>query len=101
MNHENERKLGDTCWFEYHCNESHKSEHAQVWYRSHQKVVILKLQDCDGIGIFSQKERFEEAIQLIYQVRWSDGFIHDVFEDELLDSNTEFCRPQPPIKNLI
>jgi hypothetical protein len=94
---ENLRKPQSKCWFEYHGNESHTSEHAQIWYRSHQKVTILKLQPNDGEDIITQLERFALGHQLIYKVSWEDGFTHDVFEDELLDNKNEFCRPNPPL----
>ena len=98
--HENERKPGERLWFEYHCNESLDSPDAPAWLRSHQQCTVLSLNaDCDGIGTYSQDERYECGCQLIYRVRFDDGLEWDVFEDELLDSQAEFQRPDPHPNN--
>ncbi len=93
---EKERKAGETLWFEYHCWESHKSQDAKLWYHSHQKATVLGIADCDGINIASQEERYEAGMVLCYYVRFEDGFEAVATEDELLDSNSEFWRPDPP-----
>ena len=84
-------------YFEYHCLESHTSGDAQLWYRSHQKITVIRMVDNDGVGIPSLKERLECGQQLIYRVQFTDGYQGDVFEDELLDSQKEYCRPSPPL----
>lgn len=88
------RKPGDRVWFEYRCEESPGSEHAEWWYRSHQRVKILKL-NYAGIGK-DQNERAEEGCPAGYDVQFKDGFIGEAMEDELLDSPKEFTRPDPP-----
>lgn len=89
------RESGTQLWFEYHCNESDDSAHAEWWYRSHQKVIVLKCVNLEH-GDLSFQERCEAACQLVYTVRFQDGFEGDVFEDELLDSPKEYERPAPP-----
>ena len=93
------RKTSSRPWFEYHCYEGHDSADAALWYRSHQQVTILSLNEsCDAwqAGVLTRTERDEAACSMIYRVRFDDGHEADVFEDELLDSITEFCRPNPP-----
>jgi hypothetical protein len=77
-------KIGERYWFEYHCNESPSSAHAQWWYRSHRPVVILRQAETDP------------GEPLVFTVKFEDGFEGDVFEDELLKSPDEFERPDPP-----
>ena len=90
------RHPGDRLWFEYHCWESPESSDAQLWYRSHQKVTLLNLADCEGANMPSAKERREEACPLVYRVKFDDGFVGDAMEDELMDSRKQFNRPNPP-----
>ena len=95
------RESGTEIFFEYHCEESHRSSHAEWWYRSHQKVTVLACvniddYDSDDFRAMTQAERYERCVQLVYKVRWADGFEGDCFEDELLDSDDEYCRPEPP-----
>jgi hypothetical protein len=91
------RQPGTSPLFEYHCNESHTSSDAPVWYRSHQRVTVLKCHNLrDGIEMPSQAERFANGQQLMYQVLFPDSLKWDVFEDELLDFASEFERPKPP-----
>jgi len=47
-------------------------------------------------GDVKQKERFECGHQLVYRLRFEDGFEWDAFEDELLDSKADCERPDPP-----
>lgn len=86
---------GTERYFEYHCLESHQSSDAHLWYRSHNRVTVL---DCRNIefGDFSQTERFEGGMPLVYCVRFEDGFEGDVFEDELFISENSYHRPAPP-----
>ena len=88
------RSPGDVCWFEYHCNESPNSADAELWYRSHQKVKILKL-DAKGYGKTKQ-ERGDNGHPAVYKIQFGDGFKGGAFEDKLVDSTSEFYRPDPP-----
>jgi len=90
------RKPGDICWFEYHCNESPESCDADLWYRSHQKVKVVKL-DAKGYGK-TKIERGENGHPAVYIIQFDDGFSKGAFEDELVDSPKEFYRPDPPEK---
>lgn len=90
------RPVGSRQWFEYHCNESHDSGDAQVWYRSHQQCEVLRIADCDPVFFTGFRERADAGHQLLYRVRFDDGLEWDVFEDELVDSPADFCRPDPP-----
>jgi hypothetical protein len=91
------RQNGSCPLFEYHCNESHTSSDAPIWYRSHQRVTILKcINLSDAEEMPKQIDRFANGLQLMYRVRFEDGLQWDVFEDELLDLASEFERPKPP-----
>lgn len=92
------RKIGESVWFEYHCEESPQSQDAELWYRSHQKVTIIAIADNDGMQL-SKKEREDFGQPIVYDVEFKDGFIGTVFEDELLNSKKKFIRPNPPKKN--
>ncbi len=82
-------------WFEYHCNESHDSGDAQLWYRSHRRVRVIGIKE-RGQGK-DCIERAENGCPRVYRVRFlHDGFEGDVFEDELLLTKSEFERPNPP-----
>lgn len=83
-------------FFEYHCEESHDSTHAQLWYRSHQKITVLRCTNADIYGDLSFKDRCELGHQLFYTVRFADGYEEDVFEDELMESESSYQRPNPP-----
>lgn len=100
ISHEHEHEVGQQLWFEYHCWEDDRSSDAEVWYRSHQMCEILSQTDCDGVGIWSQAERYESGHQLLYRVRFQDGLEWDVFEDELLQSRDGFTRPDPPTRKI-
>jgi GNAT superfamily N-acetyltransferase len=91
----NQWHSGEAAFFEYHCNRAHDSGDAEVWYRSHQPVTILKTVHV-GVGrTFSSRGNNGEP--KIYKVKWNDGFEHDVFEDELFSDssywNEQFCPP--------
>ena len=91
---------GTSVWFEYHCWESPKSGDAELWYRSHQRVTVIGL-DPDGevpeIGS-TFKSRCANAIQAVYKIKFSDGYVGTAFEDECLDSVAEYERPDPPVR---
>lgn len=77
--------MGTKLWFEYHCYEDDDSADREAWYRSHQQVVIIQIHtDTD------------DEVGIMYRVRFEDHHEHDVFEDELLLSTTQFTRPTPP-----
>jgi hypothetical protein len=86
-------KVGKEFWFEYHCLESHQSCDAEIWYHSHQKVKVLSVVYW---GFDELQDRREEGDPRVYSVKFNDGFIADVFEDELMESKDEFYRPEPP-----
>ncbi len=79
------KEAGAGAWFEYHCTQSHDFVDAAAWYRSHLPVVIL------------ERESFEDETgsRHGYTVRFPDGHVHQVFDDELYDAPEHFHeRPQ-------
>lgn len=92
-------KLDSEKWFEYHCNESHSSDDAQLWYRSHQKVKVLEIENLENFHLgTTMKERIEElGCPLAYKIKFEDGFEGTAYEDELLNSPEEFTREDPPV----
>lgn len=93
---EDVRTIGERLWFEYHCDESHSSSHAELWYRSHQLVTVVSFAENDGFDIPTLQERCEVGCPIMYTVKFDDGFTGDVFEDELLDSEDEYYCDDPP-----
>lgn len=91
-------KPGDQPWFEYHCFESDESADAPAWYRSHQKVTVLSMDENDSAGM-TRAERDEAGMPFTYTVRFKDGLEWDVFEDELSETQEPWCRPDPPRKS--
>jgi hypothetical protein len=89
--------VGKEFWFEYHCFESPKSCDAELWYRTHNKVLVLSIVEL-GCGD-TKLERLLEGCPRVYRVVFEDGFEYDVFEDELMESKEEFERPDAPKKN--
>jgi len=87
--------VGKLYWFEYHCWESHQSGDAKLWYRSHTQATVLGYYADDSEWPTIEK-RCEQGEVLCCRVRFEDGTYGDVFEDELLDSRDDFCRPDPP-----
>lgn len=84
-------------FFEYHCNESHDSAHAELWYRSQVEVTVLCIENMGPEHRNStRRSRGENGIPLVYKIRFADGFEHTAFEDELLSSPAHYCRPNPP-----
>ncbi len=81
-------------YFEYHCLESDASSDADLWYRSHSRVQVTGITE-QGVGD-TPEERAEEGCPRVYRIRFEDGFEHDAFEDELLDSEDQYERPDPP-----
>lgn len=91
--------IGEEYYFEYHCLEAHYSADAELWYRSHQKVIVLEMETPDFDPSETFKERAEEGMPLVYLVKFPDGLIRHVMEDELMRSSDEFYRTDPPKKN--
>lgn len=89
-------RIGKEFWFEYHCNEGEDSPDYPLYLHSHQKCTILYITE-PGIGE-TETERYENAAQRLYKVKFNDGFEWSVFEDEILDSPEEYQRPDPPKK---
>lgn len=87
---------GERAWFEYHCWEHPDSHDAPAWYRSHQRVTILAVDQNDSAGM-TRAERDEAAMPYTYTARFSDGLEWCVFEDELSESRVVWCRPDPPL----
>lgn len=90
------RQKYELAFFEYHCWESHESDDAQLWYRSHQPVMILRMDGDRAFLKHTEEERYESACLLSYRVRFADGFEATAMEDELLDSEADYCRADPP-----
>lgn len=78
----NSWRPGETAYFEYHCEPTHTSGDAQLWYRSHQPVTITGIYE-RGIGK-TAKERADDACPRSYWVRFQDGAKGVAIEDELL-----------------
>lgn len=90
------RPIGSRLWFEYHCWESYQSADASLWLRSHQQVRVVGFAECEPPAFTTLRQRGENGHQLLYRVKFDDDAEYDVFEDELLDSQSEFERPDPP-----
>ena len=75
-------------YFEYHCNESEDSAHAELWHHTHQQVTVLGVDD-PGYG-GTPEERAEEGQPRVYFIRFDDGYEHSAFEDELVDSEEDY-----------
>ena len=73
-------------WFEYHCLESEKSADAELWHRTHQLVTVIAKSWDDG-------EIDPGSPNRGYTVEFSDGFVGDAFNDELVASPKDFYRP--------
>lgn len=91
---------GETAWFEYACLESHESSDAELWYHSHQQVVVLGRAEADGWDDYyagsTFRERMEDGAPRAYTVRFVDGLEYTAMEDELVESVVFFHRPDPP-----
>lgn len=89
-----EWRPGDTAYYEYHCNPSHDSEDAPLWYRSHQKVMVLGL-DHAGPGK-TMNDRLSAGEPSTYRVRFADGFEGAAYEDELFTTEADFSAEYAP-----
>lgn len=88
-------QVGESAWFEYHCNESPESPDAPAWHHSHQRVTILDMCENDGGGL-TRAERMDAGQQFTYTVRFADGLEWCVFEDELSEDRSVWYCPDPP-----
>lgn len=88
--------VGRRWWFEYHCSESAHSQDAELWYHSHQKALVLSVEDHDADLTLSRQEREGCGMPIAYLARFDDGFESTVLDDELFDSPEGFYRPDPP-----
>jgi hypothetical protein len=84
-------------WFEYHCQESHDSGDAELWYRSHQRVTVLACDNAAEVNAMVD-ERYAGCHLLAYRVRFDDGFEGTAMEDELYGDVSGFYRPDPPAR---
>lgn len=92
-------KDGEVLWFEYHCDESDSSKDAHLRDRSHQKVTVVKMvKDSDGwvLKVPTMRERAEDGCPIAYEVKFSDGLVGTVMEDELFYDRSSWNRPDPP-----
>lgn len=90
--------IGQKVWFEYRCWEDHDSQDAELWYRSHQEVVVLGFADCDPPVYATAEARAYFGHPIVYKVQFTDGFVAHATEDELMLSTDDFCRPDPPAR---
>ena len=91
-------EVGESAWFEYHCWESLESADAELWLRSHQRVVVVGEAEHDGWPGSTREERTEAGQPKVYTVHFADGFEGDATEDELMTSRAAFERPAPPAR---
>ena len=80
-------------YFEYHCYEGEDSSDAELWHHTHQQVeVIRKLRNIEEVD--------EADYGRMYEVKFPDGLIYNVCDDELVKSPTDYYRPDyNPIMN--
>lgn len=84
-------------YFEYHCWEDAKSGDAQLWYHSHQKVIILGCNNSEHYDMCKTAiGRLNAGIPLAYQIRFVCGCEFEAMEDELFDRESGYGCPDPP-----
>ena len=91
---DNSWRKNETAYFEYHCNMSHDSCDAELWYRSHRPVMILKLEE-KGYGSTCMS-RCQNGQPRCYTVRFEDGFEGFANEDELYVDPSFFNKEYSP-----
>ena len=89
-------KIGKEFWFEYHCFESPLSVDAEIWYHTHQIVNVISISENGGGE--DMNDRLRNGEPRVYKIKFKDGFTCDAFEDELLNSQKEYSRPDAPKK---
>ena len=88
---------GEQAFFEYHCWESLDSQDADLWLRSHQQVTVLgEIGQHDGDWTKTYQERFQDCLYVLYKVRFDDGHVGTVYEEELFTTPDAYYRPDPP-----
>lgn len=90
---------GSYAYYEYHCYRGHDSADAQLWYRSHKKVkIVRRCKESDGnwgtIG-----ERAEEGTPAVYDIVFADGWKSAAYEDELFTSRRFLTKRLGPPKD--
>lgn len=77
------------------------SSDSDLWLRSHSKVEVLG--EANWEKEWGQdktiEERMEAGMPKVYRVRFPDGHVGGVFEDELFVSREYWYRPDPPAVN--
>ncbi len=85
---------GKSYWFEYRCWESDSSQDAELWYRSHRRIKVLKMEE-RGFGS-NEDERAQQGQPAAFKIKFDDGFTATAMEDELLDSPEHYINKDPP-----
>ena len=85
---------GEVAYFEYHCYMGHDSADAELWYRTHQPVEIMKMTN-PGYGR-TYRDRAWDGEPRMYRIRFLDGWVGGAFEDELYTSTKYWSRPFNP-----
>lgn len=85
---------GDLAYFEYHCYMGHDSADAELWYRTHQPVLIVRMTD-PGVGR-TYNDRANNGAPRMYTIQFLDGPMDGAFEDELYTDKKYWSRPFNP-----
>ncbi len=85
---------GEMAYFEYHCYMGHDSSDAELWYRTHQPVLVVKM-TTPGVGR-TYNERAENGAPRMYRIRFLDGLVDGAFEDELYTATKYWSRDFDP-----
>jgi len=80
---------GEMAYFEYHCYMGHDSADAELWYRTHQPVLVVKMTN-PGVGR-TYNDRADSGAPRMYRIRFLDGLVSEAFEDELF-TDTKYWR---------
>ena len=68
-------QVGDRVLFEYNCWKSSESKDAELWFRTGKCVDI--------VGVLREDLVDVEEVGYMYKVKFDDGFVGDVFDDEI------------------
>ena len=85
---------GEVAYFEYHCYMGHDSADAELWYRTHQPVKIVKM-TTPGFGR-TYNDRAEVGEPRMYRIQFLDGLVGGAFEDELYTDMKYWSEPFNP-----